>query len=119
MEELTEMKCEVCRVGAPKVTDEESATYLKQIPDWIIMERDEIKRLERVFKFMNFVEALDFTNKIGAIAEQEGHHPAILTEWGKVGVAWWTHKIGGLHRNDFIMAAKTDEIYAASIAKNA
>ncbi|HLZ61854.1 MAG TPA: 4a-hydroxytetrahydrobiopterin dehydratase [Ktedonosporobacter sp.] len=116
MDELTAMKCEVCRVGAPKVTEEESATYLRQVPDWIIMERDGIKRLERVFKFGNFVEALDFTNKVGAIAEEEGHHPAILTEWGKVGVAWWTHKIGGLHRNDFIMAAKTDEVYAAASA---
>src|SRR5690242_9235582 len=119
MEELTEMKCEVCRVGAPKVTEEESVTYMKQVPDWVIIERDAIKRLERVFKFRNFVEALDFTNKVGAIAEQEGHHPAILTEWGKVGVAWWTHKIGGLHRNDFIMAAKTDEIYAAFTTKKA
>ncbi len=61
----------------------------------------------------NFKQALQLTNQIGAIAEQEGHHPAILTEWGgRVTVSWWTHKIGGLHVNDFIMAAKTDELMA-------
>ncbi|HEX4203818.1 MAG TPA: 4a-hydroxytetrahydrobiopterin dehydratase [Ktedonobacteraceae bacterium] len=117
MDELTQMKCEVCRVGAPKVTDQEIAEFQKQVPNWIILERDDVKRLERVYTFKDFADALAFTNKIGAIAEAEGHHPAILTEWGKVGVAWWTHKIGGLHRNDFIMAAKTDEVYAASAQK--
>lgn len=113
MEELNQMKCEVCRVGAPKVTDEEIVAFQQQVPNWIVVERDGVKRLDRVYKFKNFVEALSFTNKVGEIAEQEGHHPAILTEWGKVGVAWWTHKIGGLHRNDFIMAAKTDEVYGS------
>jgi 4a-hydroxytetrahydrobiopterin dehydratase len=111
MEELTQMKCEVCRVGAPKVTPEEAVEYQKQIPEWSMVERDGIKRLERVYKFKDFASALNFTNKVGALAESEGHHPALLTEWGSVGVAWWTHKIGGLHRNDFIMAAKTDEIF--------
>ncbi len=94
------------------MTDEEIAEFQKQVPNWLIIERADVKRLERVYKFKNFVQALAFTNRIGEIAEAEGHHPAILTEWGKVGVAWWTHKINGLHRNDFIMAAKTDEIYA-------
>lgn len=111
MEELTQLKCEACRVGAPQVTEAEAAEYHKQVPDWIIVERDGIKRLERTYQFKNFVNALAFTNKVGEIAEQEGHHPAIVTEWGKVAVAWWTHKIRGLHRNDFIMAAKTDELY--------
>ena len=64
--------------------------------------------MERTFKFKDFAEALSFTNKIGRIAEEEAHHPLILTEWGKVTVTWWTHKIKGLHHNDFIMAAKTD-----------
>jgi 4a-hydroxytetrahydrobiopterin dehydratase len=66
-----------------------------------------------VFRFKNFRQALEFTNKIGDIAEQEGHHPVIVTEWGRVKVSWWTHKIQGLHQNDFIMAAKTDELYSA------
>ncbi len=108
---LEQMKCEVCRVGAPQVTDEEATEYIQQIPEWSILQNDGIKRLERLFTFKNFVDALAFTNKVGQIAEEEGHHPAILTEWGKVVVAWWTHKIGGLHRNDFIMAAKTDQLY--------
>ena len=114
MENLAQMKCEVCRTGAPKVTDEEAAEFMQQIPAWVILESDGIKRLERSFSFKNFVDALAFTNKVGQIAEDEGHHPAIMTEWGKVAVAWWTHKIGGLHHNDFVMAAKTDQLYEAA-----
>jgi 4a-hydroxytetrahydrobiopterin dehydratase len=92
------------------VTDDEVLEFHAQVPDWQIGERDGIKRLERVFKFKNFAEALKFTNHVGVLAEEEGHHPAILTEWGRVTVTWWTHKIKGLHRNDFIMAAKTDNV---------
>ena len=73
-----------------------------------------IARLERVFHFPSFADALAFTNRVGALAEEEGHHPALLTEWGRVTVTWWTHKIRGLHRNDFIMAAKTDALAADS-----
>lgn len=112
MDILTEMKCVACRGGEPTVTDAEVAEYHPQVPEWQIVERENIKQLERAFKFKNFVEALAFTNKVGEIAEQEGHHPVIVTEWGKVTVTWWTHKIKGLHRNDFIMAAKTDQLYA-------
>ena len=82
MNTLSQAHCEACRAG--------------------------ILQLERVFTFSDFAQALAFTNKVGALAEEAGHHPAILTEWGKVTVTWWTHKIGGLHRNDFIMAARTD-----------
>ncbi len=71
-------------------------------------EGDGIKRLERAFRFKNFAEAVAFTNRVAKTAEEEGHHPAILTEWGKVIVTWWTHKIRGLHQNDFIVAAKTE-----------
>jgi 4a-hydroxytetrahydrobiopterin dehydratase len=104
------MKCEACRRGEPTVTQAEIAEFEPQVPDWELVERDEIKRLERVFRFDDFAQALAFTNKVGELAESEGHHPALLTEWGKVTVTWWTHKIRGLHRNDFIMAAKTDGI---------
>jgi 4a-hydroxytetrahydrobiopterin dehydratase len=69
-----------------------------------------IARLERVFHFRSFADALAFTNRVGSIADDEGHHPALLTEWGRVTVTWWTHKIRGLHRNDFMMAAKTDAL---------
>jgi 4a-hydroxytetrahydrobiopterin dehydratase len=80
------------------------------LPDWQIKEVDGVKRLERVVKCKDFKEALELTNRIGAIAEQEDHHPRIVTEWGRVEVQWWTHSIGGLHQNDFIMAAKTERL---------
>jgi 4a-hydroxytetrahydrobiopterin dehydratase len=75
------------------------------------VEMEGVKRLERAYKFKNFREALEFTNQVGEIAEQEDHHPLIQIEWGKVTLNWWTHVIGGLHRNDFIMAAKSDRLY--------
>ena len=112
MERLTGLKCVACRRDAPKVTEAEIAAYHPQVSDWELIERDEIKRLERLFRFDGFAEALAFTNRVGDLAEEEGHHPALLTEWGRVTVTWWTHKIRGLHRNDFIMAAKTDALYA-------
>jgi 4a-hydroxytetrahydrobiopterin dehydratase len=111
MDGLAKLKCVACRGGEPTATDEEIAQYKPQVPEWEIVERESIERLERAFKFKNFVQAVAFTNRVAEIAEQEGHHPAILTEWGKVTVTWWTHKIKGLHRNDFIMAAKTDQLY--------
>lgn len=110
-EQLFGMKCVACRRGAPTVTDEEMAEYRPQVPDWEIVEEEGVRRLERTFPFPNFADALLFTNRVGMIAEQEGHHPVITTEWGRVQVRWWTHKIKGLHRNDFIMAAKTDQLY--------
>lgn len=109
---LASTKCTACRADEPTVTEDEIVKLHREIPNWTIVEKDGIKRLERSLKFKNFQEALSFTNKIGSIAEEEGHHPAILTEWGKVSITWWTHKIRGLHRNDFIMAAKTDEAVA-------
>jgi 4a-hydroxytetrahydrobiopterin dehydratase len=110
MEKLSEQKCEACRTGAPRATSEEIARFRQQIPDWEIVAVCGIEVLSRSFTFRNFAEALAFTNKVGALAEAEGHHPAIFTEWGKVTVQWWTHKINGLHRNDLIMAAKTDAL---------
>ena len=111
MSELSEMKCTACRGDEPTLTDAEIAGLRPQVPEWQVVQREGIKRLERVFKFGNFAQALAFTNKVGEQAEEEGHHPALLTEWGKVTVTWWTHKIGGLHQNDFIMAARTDELF--------
>jgi pterin-4a-carbinolamine dehydratase/ribosomal protein S18 acetylase RimI-like enzyme len=112
METLSQERCVACRRGAPQLTDDELAQLRTQIPDWQVVERDGVRRLERVFGLRNFAAALTFANHIGALAEAEGHHPAILTEWGRVTVSWWTHKIGGLHRNDAVMAAKTDRIFA-------
>jgi len=111
MTDLATGKCVACRAGEPTLTNAEIAELQPQLPDWQLKEVEGMRRLERVFKFKNFAQALEFTNKIGAIAEEENHHPLIITEWGKVTINWWTHKIGGLHRNDFIMAARSDELY--------
>lgn len=110
MEPLTQEKCVACRRDAPTVSEAEIAELHPQVPDWELVELDGIKRLRRVFPFDDFAQALAFTNEVGAIAEEEGHHPALVTEWGRTTVSWWTHKIKGLHRNDFIMAAKTDAL---------
>lgn len=111
---LSEQHCEACRADAPQVSDEELATLMHEIPDWTPVVRDGILQLERVFTFRNFVAALTFTNRIGALAEAANHHPALLTEWGRVTVTWWSHKIRGLHRNDFILAARTDAQYTSA-----
>ena len=111
MSALSEMRCTACRGDEPTLTDAYIAQMHPQVPEWQVVEREGIKRLERVFGFRNFAQALAFTNIVGEQAEEEGHHPALLTEWGKVTVTWWTHKIGGLHQNDFIMAARTDELF--------
>lgn len=111
MTDLTAQKCEACRVGAPTVTAQERLELHKEIPEWEIIDVDDVPQLRRAYAFPDFAEALSFTDDVGAIAEEEGHHPAILTEYGKVTVRWWTHKIGGLHRNDFIMAARTEQLF--------
>jgi 4a-hydroxytetrahydrobiopterin dehydratase len=114
METLAQMTCVACRRDAPTVTDAEIAEFRSQVPDWEIVEVDGAKRLTRVLSFEDFGQALSFTLTVGELAEQEGHHPALLTEWGRTTVTWWTHKIRGLHRNDFVMAAKTDGLYRAT-----
>ncbi|MFQ5793717.1 MAG: 4a-hydroxytetrahydrobiopterin dehydratase [Candidatus Bipolaricaulia bacterium] len=113
MNTLADMKYVAYRKGEPTITDEEIAEYHAQLPEWQIVERDNVKQLERVFKFDNFSQALQFTNKVGELAEEVDHHPSLVTEWGKVTVTWWTHEAGGLHRNDFIMAARTDRAYSS------
>lgn len=113
MTDLSAKRCEACRADAPLVTPAQIEQLRPQIPAWDLTEVDGMQRLTRAYQFKNFEQALDFTNQVGALAEQENHHPAILTEWGSVTVSWWTHKIKGLHMNDFVMAAKTDAIAQA------
>ena len=110
MTDLANNKCEACRVGAPVLTDEEKAELFPQIPDWEMVVIDEIEQLSRTYTFKNFIEAMAFANRLAEISEEEGHHPAILVEWGRVSVRWWSHKIKGLHRNDVVMAAKTEAL---------
>ena len=110
MSKLNELKCVACRSKEPTLSDLEIIEYLTEIPSWLVREVNGIKHLSRIYNFSNFIQALKFTNQVGEIAEQEDHHPTLVTEWGRVTVDWWTHKIGGLHKNDFIMAAKTDKL---------
>jgi len=112
MEDLKELKCVPCRGGVPPLDDLQIAIFKPQTPEWQVIDVEGVKRLQRSFKFKNFSEALAFTDQVGALAEAEDHHPTLVTEWGKVTVTWWTHKIKGLHQNDFIMAAKTDALLA-------
>ena len=111
MTDLSEKTCSACRVGAPLATEAEIADTLKHLPEWSVIQVNGINQMTRAYTFKNFVSALAFTNAIGAVAEEYNHHPALLTEWGKVTVTWWTHKIKGLHENDLIMAAKTEKIF--------
>lgn len=99
-----------CRGGTPPLTKAEISELLLQVSSWQILEFDSIPRLERVFKFKDFSDALAFANRVGGLAEEEDHHPLIVIEWGRVKIQWWTHVIKGLHQNDFIMAAKTDTL---------
>ena len=112
MNDLAQERCVACRKDSPLVTEAELAELKPQIPDWSIVERDGIPRLERSYRVKDFVQAVAFANKLADLAEAEDHHPSILIEYGKVVVAWWTHAIRGLHRNDFVMAAKTDQLAA-------
>jgi 4a-hydroxytetrahydrobiopterin dehydratase len=113
MTRLAQQTCEACRADSPPVSPEEAADYLKQTPGWEIRRDHDINKLSKTYYFKNWNEAIEFTNKVGRLAEEHGHHPAILTEWGRVTVQWWTHKIGGLHKNDFIMAARNEELARA------
>ena len=107
-ETLNQMKCEACQAGAPQVNEAQLQQLLRQIPDWQPIVVDGTMQLQRRFTFKNFKQAWQASNEIAQLAEEEGHHPALLLEWGSLTVSWWTHAINGLHQNDLICAAKTD-----------
>jgi 4a-hydroxytetrahydrobiopterin dehydratase len=111
MDKLSKESCEACRADAPAISDKDLKKLMPKIPHWGVVVVDEVMRMSREFSFKDFEQAMSFSNRVGNIAEAEGHHPAILTEWGKVTVTWWSHKIKGLHKNDLIMAARTDEVF--------
>ena len=104
---LTKQKCVPCEGGVSPVKGAVMRQYMKQLDGWSAVDEHHLYKL---YRFPNFVKALRFVNKIGAIAEKEGHHPNIAFTWGKVEVTLWTHAIGGLSMNDFILAAKIDKI---------
>ena len=107
MSKLAEKQCIPCRGGVQPLTGEEITPLAREIPTWNVMENH---HLERTYTFGNFREALDFTNQVGALAEEQGHHPDIYLAWGKVGIQLWTHKIDGLTESDFVMAAKIERL---------
>ncbi len=119
MTALKQEHCVACRPDSPRVTPEHATELSRQIPDWQVVDQQDEAKLERTFKFPDFAQALAFSMRVGELAEEEDHHPRIVLEWGKVTVQWWTHKIHGLHRNDFVMASKTDAIYENMTSGNA
>lgn len=113
MERLDRMNCSPLTSTSVQLSDDQIGQLKDQISSWELSTVDGVKRLYRIFKFTNFSDALAFTTRVGNLADKQDHHPSLLTEWGKVTVTWWTHKVKGLHMNDFIMAAKTDGLYMA------
>ncbi len=108
-EELTKLKCVPCRGDEPTLEMGRVRDMLDEVEGWELHEGDE-PHIEKEFKFDDFAEAMEFVNKVADLAEEEGHHPDICIHWNEVELTLWTHAIGGLHKNDFIVAAKIDEI---------
>ena len=107
---LKESKCESCTIDAPLVTESQKIEFMSELNSWVINNIDGVDQLTKIFNFDNYLQALDFAKSVALLAEEEDHHPKIVLEWGKVEVSWWSHKIKGLHKNDFICASKTDNL---------
>jgi 4a-hydroxytetrahydrobiopterin dehydratase len=118
MAELAQMHCTPVKAGSPRLNAREIAGLMPGLPGWKTSGSKGVLRLEKSYQFKDFSQALAFTDRVGQLAEQEDHHPAILTEWGKVTITWWTHKIKGLHMNDFIMAARTEGLFLAGFSES-
>ena len=110
MPDLTDKKCEACTIDAPLVNSVDYPELLKELEGWSI-EEESINKLVKTFNFAIYTDSVSFTNKIADLADSEDHHPKIILEWGSVKLEWWSHKIKGLHLNDFICAAKSDKIF--------
>ncbi len=111
MDKFNQQQCQACAVGAQTLSVEELSVFFKSHLNWRLVEEKGVKKFRKEFSFKNFIDALSFTNAIGAESEEQNHHPDILTQWGKVTLTWWTHKIKGLHKNDMIMAKKSDDLF--------
>ena len=112
MTELCKETCTACEIGAPLVSPDQQTELLKDLDGWII-DNSDISKLIKEFQLNNYEQSIKFTNLIADLAESQDHHPKITLEWGRVCIEWWSHKIKGLHMNDFICAAKSDEIFNA------
>ena len=109
MNDLSSQSCEACQIDAPKVPQDQIQILLSEINGWVLID-EPINKIQKVFSFKSYKDSVDFSNKVASLADDEDHHPQIVLEWGKVTVIWWSHKIEGLHKNDFICAAKTDKL---------
>ena len=109
MNDLSSQSCEACQIDAPKVPQNQIQILLSEINGWFLIE-EPINKIQKIFSFKSYKDSVDFSNKVASLADDEDHHPQIILEWGKVTVIWWSHKIEGLHKNDFICAAKTDKL---------
>ena len=110
MEDLAKLSCVPCSGDSPAVPETEWPALLESLPEWEMRKEDGVPMLSRTIRVKHFVAALDLANRIGELAEAENHHPRLVVEYGRLGVSWWTHAIGGVHKNDFIMAARTDRL---------
>jgi 4a-hydroxytetrahydrobiopterin dehydratase len=108
---LAEESCEPCNTGCRPLSKKEALSLIPSVPGWTMAEREGVARLEREFSFHDFTGPLAFANRIGEMANREDHHPSLLLEWGSIKASWWTHRVKGLHRNDFICAAKTSALF--------
>ncbi len=110
LNELARMGCQACRPDSPAVPQNEYPQLLATLPGWEVVSVGGVVQLTKTYARTDFAAALDLANRIGAVAEAEDHHPSMVVEWGRLGVSWWTHTIGGLHMNDFILAARCEEL---------
>jgi 4a-hydroxytetrahydrobiopterin dehydratase len=108
MSKLAAKTCVPCRGGVPPLKGAELDALARQLPTWQVVNEH---HLFRSFRFRDFREALEFVNRVGALAEEQGHHPDIYLTWGRVDISIWTHKIDGLTESDFILGAKIDQLY--------
>lgn len=108
--DLAGRSCEACRADSPAVPEAEYPALLAQLPGWRVVTVEDVPQLTKSYSRENFVAALDLANRIGALAEAEDHHPCLVVEWGRLDVRWWTHTIGGLHMNDFVLAARCEAL---------
>lgn len=116
MSQLSKQALLPCDKDSRALSAGEISELIQQLGEWRVIEKKDVQQLLREYRFRNFVEALTFANRVGELAEQENHHPCVCIEWGKARVGWWTHSLSGLFTNDFIMAARCDELYADQAA---
>lgn len=116
MNELAQLPLRPVQKNTDGLSAHEARQIITKLPGWDIVENEDGLRLVKVYDFENYLHGMAFANKVAQAADEEDHHPAILIEWRKVTVTWWTHAVGGLHQNDFIMAAKTEQLYISQSA---